>query len=163
MKLVSTLILVLTLSACAAFPGSQSVRDGETQSAVRAKLGAPAVERKLASGDTAWYYVTGPSSFFTYRVVFGSGGSVTDYSQVLTRKNFMALPQGAAQSAVLDALGPPMERMTFQRTNTEVWTYRWLEGTFEMLANVVFDTRNGKLTDVFLLRDPVFGDAVSPV
>lgn len=162
MRLVSTLSIALALSACAAFPGVQSVRNGETQSDVRAKLGAPSVERKLVSGDTAWYYVTGPSSFFTYRVVFGSGGSVTDYTQVLTRKGFMALPQGATQAAVLDALGPPMEDMTFARTATEVWTYRWLEGTFEMLADAVFDTRNGALSHIVVTRDPMFSDTISP-
>lgn len=161
MKLVSTLILALALFACA-FPGPHSVRSGDSQSAVRAKLGAPAEERKLASGDTAWYYVTGPSSFFTYRVVFGSGGSVSDYSQVLTRKDFAALPPGATQAAVLDALGPPMERMTFHRTATEVWTYRWLEGTFIMLADAVFDVRKGTLVDVVLRRDPVFESGISP-
>ena len=162
MKRVSTLILALAVSGCASFPGAQTVRNGETQNEVRAKLGAPAAERKLVSGDMAWYYVTGPSSFFTYRVVFGSGGSVKDYSQVLTRKDFVALLPGTTQSAVLDALGPPMERMTFQRTATEVWTYRWLEGTFEMLADAAFDTRSGKLVHIVLLRDPVFSDSISP-
>lgn len=158
MKLVPTLVLTLALSGCAAILGPHSVRNGETQSEVRARLGAPAVERKLGSGDTAWYYVTGPSGFFTYRVVFGSGGAVADYSQVLTMENFMAVPQGAAQSAVLDALGPPKERMTFRRTATEVWTYRWLDGTFEMLANATFDA-GGILNQITSQQDPAFTDS----
>jgi outer membrane protein assembly factor BamE (lipoprotein component of BamABCDE complex) len=162
MKWAPTLILTVALSGCASFAGPQTVRSGETQSDVRAKLGAPSAERKLASGDMAWYYVTGPSSFFTYRVVFGRAGSVTDYSQVLTRKDFTALPPGATQAAVLDALGPPMERMTFHRTATEVWTYRWLEGTFVMLADAVFDIRKGTLSDVVLRRDPIFESGISP-
>ena len=162
MKLFSLLALMAGLAGCAAIPGDHSVRNGETQSDVRAKLGHAAVERKLGSGDTAWYYVTGPSSFFTYRVVFASGGLVTDYAQVLTRKNFMALPQGAAQAAVLDELGPPMESMKFPRTATEAWNYRWLEDTFPMLADAVFDARNGALSYIVLTRDPLFTDSISP-
>lgn len=162
MKLVATILVVLALAGCAAIPTSRSIHDGETQTDVRAKLGTPAAERKLASGDTAWYYVTGPSGFFTYRVVFGAGGSVTGYSQVLTRENFMAVPPGVSRDAVLDRLGPPIERMTFERTGTEVWTYRWLDGTFEMLADAVFDTHKGTLIDIVLYRDPIFESGVSP-
>ncbi len=162
MKLVPTLIFALTLSGCAAFPGPQSVQNGARQSDVRAKLGAPAVERKLGSGDAAWYYVTGPSSFFTYRVVFGAGGAVTDYSQVLTRMNFNSVPKGATEAAVLDQLGPPIERMSFQRTATQAWTYRWMDGTFEMLADAVFDTKNGTLTHIVVYRDSAFSEAISP-
>jgi hypothetical protein len=161
MKPVLTLILTLAVSGCVAIPGSRSVRDGETPDDVRARLGAPATERKLATGDTAWYYLTGPSGFFTYRVVFGSGGSVTSYSQRLTRENFMAVPRGATPAAVLDDLGPPMARMAFERTATEAWTYRWLDGTFEMLANAEF-ARGGNLRQIVFQRDPAFSDSVSP-
>lgn len=161
MKLLQTLVLALALGGCASFLGPDSIRTGESQSDVRAKWGAPAAERKLASGDTAWYYVTGPSSFFTYRVVFGSGGAVKSYAQVLTRGDFMALPEGASQAAVLDELGPPMEKMSFARTATEVWTYRWIEGTFEMLADAEF-AAGGKLKQIVLVRDPLFTDSISP-
>lgn len=161
MKLVPTLVFTLVLSGCAYFLGPNSIRTGESQSEVRAKYGAPAVERRLPSGETAWYYVTGPSSFFTYRVVFGGDGSVKSYSQVLNRQDFMALPEGATRSAVLDELGPPMERMTFARTATEVWTYRWLDGTFEMLADAEFK-EGGDLRQIVLVRDPMFTDALSP-
>ncbi len=161
MKLLPTLVLVFVLSGCASILGLGAFRTGESQSEVRAKYGAPTVERKLASGDTAWYYVTGPSNFFTYRVVFGSGGTVKSYSQVLTRSDFMSLPEGASRTTVLDELGPPMERMTFARTATEVWTYRWLDGTFEMIADAEF-AQGGNLKQIVLLRDPMYTDAISP-
>jgi outer membrane protein assembly factor BamE (lipoprotein component of BamABCDE complex) len=161
MRFLPTIIVALGLAGCA-IPGPRSVHDGEAQADVRARLGAPAVERKLASGDTAWYYVTGPSGFFTYRVVFGASGAVTDYSQVLTRENFSTAPTGASRDAVLDRFGPPMERMTFARTGTEVWTYRWMDGTFEMLADAVFDARKGTLNDIVLRRDPVFESGITP-
>ena len=161
-KFASTLVLALILAACAGIPGPASVRVGETQRDVSARLGTPAAERKLPSGETAWYYLTGPSGFFTYRAVFGRGDSVTEYAQVLTRARFQGLPDGASESAVLDALGPPMQRMAFARTQTEVWSYRWLEGTFEMIAEATFNTRNGSLTQVTTFRDPAFTESVGP-
>jgi hypothetical protein len=162
MKYSSILVVSLTVSGCAAFPGPSSVQNGETQSAVRAKLGTPAAERKLGSGDAAWYYITGPSGFYTYRVVFGTGGAVADYSQVLTMRNFMTVPRGATKDTVLDELGPPMEEMSFQRTRTQAWTYRWIDGTFEMLADAVFDLDKGTLDQIVVHRDPAFTDSISP-
>jgi hypothetical protein len=160
MRLIPTVIVALAMGGCA-IPGPHSIRDGESQADVRARLGAPAAERKLASGDTAWYYITGPSGFYTYRVDFGGGGSVKDYEQVLTMKNFMSMPRGASADAVLDQFGPPMERMKFARTATEVWTYRWIDGTFEMLANAEFG-KDGKLVQITVQRDPAFSDSLSP-
>lgn len=158
----SLLALALGVAACTGIPGPSSVRVGETQREVAARLGKPAAERALPSGATAWYYLTGPSGFFTYRAVFGGGGTVTEYDQLLTRERLQGLPEGASESAVLDALGPPMQRMTFARTHTEVWSYRWLEGTFEMIAEATFDTRNGSLMQVTTFRDPAFTESVGP-
>jgi hypothetical protein len=159
----SILVLALSITACAGLPGPSSVRIGETQGDVAARLGKPAAERTLPSGGTAWYYPTGPSGFFTYRAIFGSGGTVTEYDQVLTRERLQALPEGATENAVLDALGPPMQRMTFARTDTEVWSYRWLEGTFEMIAEATFNTRKGGLMQVTTFRDPAFTESVGPL
>jgi hypothetical protein len=117
------------------------------------------MERKLATGANAWYYATGPSGFFTWRVVFSPAGAVTEYAQVLTAKNFSALGQGVTRDAVLDQFGPPIERMSFPRTATEAWTYRWMDGTLEMIADAVFDAKGG-LRHVALYRDPAFSSAV---
>jgi len=156
MRFALTLWLALALAGCAAMPTPKKVSIGDLQEAVRARLGSPATERTLASGNRAWYYVTAPSGFYTWRAVFGSDGRVTEYAQVLTQENFNALPQGASRDMVLDRLGPPMERMNFQRTSTEAWTYRWKDGTLEMLANVVFGAGNGGLIQVMQERDPAF-------
>lgn len=159
MKSILTLFLALVLAGCASFPGPTSISTGEAQDAVRARLGAPAVERKLASGEAAWYYVTGPSSYYTWRAVFGSNGRVTEYAQVLTMQNFLALQQGATRDVLLDRLGPPMERMSFANTGTEVWTYRWLDGTFQMIANVTIASKAGTFTQVSMFRDPAYTSA----
>jgi outer membrane protein assembly factor BamE (lipoprotein component of BamABCDE complex) len=151
MKSLLALCLALAIAGCAANPTAKSVVVGESQEAVRAKLGAPAAERKLSSGQTAWYY---PKLFFTWRTVFGADGRVSEYSQVLTRENFLAVSKGSSRDAVLDRLGPPTQRMKFGRDATETWTYRWVGGTFAMLADLTFGA--GGLEQVALRRDPEF-------
>lgn len=160
MNRILIVIGALVLAGCASLvPGPASVHVGDAQAQVREKLGAPAAERKLATGGAAWYYATGPSGFYTWRAVFNPAGAVTEYAQVLTAKNFSAVGQGTTRDAVLDQFGPPMERMGFPRSATEVWTYRWMDGTLEMIADAVFDAKGG-LTHIALYRDPAFSSAV---
>lgn len=159
MKLLLSLCLALAIAGCARNPTPRSVAVGQSPEEVRAKLGAPATERKLPSGQNAWYYTTAPSGFVTWRVVFGADGRVSEYTQVLTRPNFQALPKETSRDAVLDRLGPPMEKMNFARTATQTWTYRWMDGTFEMLAEITFGAGAGGLQQVSLVRDPAFSSA----
>jgi outer membrane protein assembly factor BamE (lipoprotein component of BamABCDE complex) len=151
-KSILSLCFALMIAGCASILGPDSVHVGEASNEVRTKLGPPAAERKLPSGQSAWYYTTAPSGWFTWRIMFGTDGRVSEYTQVLTQQNFYASPNGASRDAVLDRLGPPMERMTFARTGTETWTYRWMDGTFQMLANLTFGT--GGLEQVSVMRDP---------
>jgi hypothetical protein len=154
MKSILNICLALVIAGCASILGPHSVRMGESSNEVRAKVGPPAAERKLPSGQSAWYYTTAPSGYFTWRIVFGADGRVSEYTQVLTQQNFYSFPKGASHDEVLDRLGPPMERMTFARSNTEAWTYRWLDGTFQMIANLTFGA--GGLVQVSLIHDPAF-------
>ena len=157
MKSVYALLLALALAGCAHYPSATAVHSGESQSDVRAKLGAPAAERKLPGGEMAWYYVTAPSGYYTWRVVFGGDGRVKQYSQVLTEQDFLAIPGGASRDAVLDRLGPPMQEMSFARSDTETWTYRWIEGTQQMLADATFGSRG--LLNLSTYPDPAFSGA----
>lgn len=151
-----TTILALALAACAAAPRPDSVRAGDSQAQVRERLGAPATTRTLPDGRTAWYYVTGPSGFETWRVVVGPNGTVVEYAQVLTAANFEWMRQGATREEVLDRMGPPMERMSFWRTGTETWTYRWRDVTLEMIGQPVFDAQSGAVKFVGIFRDPAY-------
>jgi hypothetical protein len=155
------LAAALALAACAAIPRTDSVRVGESQAQVRERLGAPGMERKLAGGSHAWYYPTGPSGFETWRVVFGPGGAVTEYAQVLTAANFAWMREGANREEVLERVGPPMEQMSFWRTDTDAWTYRWRNGTYEMIAQPVFDARSGVVREVGIFRDPAYSSMTS--
>ena len=142
-------------------PGPASVRVGDGQGEVRSRLGAPGAERRLADGRLAWYYMTGPSGFETWRVVFGSGNAVAEYSQVLTAANFIWMREGANREQVLDRVGPPMQRMTFARSATEAWTYRWRDQTFEMIGEPVFDAGAGTVKYVGIFRDPAYSSTPS--
>lgn len=155
------LAAALTLAACAAIPRPDSVRAGESPAQVRERLGAPGAERQLAGGKLAWYYMTGPSGFETWRVEFGPGGEVTAYAQVLTGANFAWMREGANREEVLDRVGPPMEQMSFWRTATDAWTYRWRDGTYEMIAQPVFDAASGAVKFVGIFRDPAYASAPS--
>lgn len=154
-------VAIVALAACAPIPRQDSVRAGESQAQVRERLGAPRVERKLTGGTIAWYYPTGPSGFETWRVLFGPGGSVTEYGQVLTAANFLWLRGGANREEALDRLGPPMQRMGFRGTGTDAWTYRWLDGTFEMISDAVFDAQSGAVQYVGIYRDPAYASTPS--
>lgn len=161
MRAVPGVLAVAILAACAAVPRPDSVPPGAAEAQVRERLGAPAATRKLPDGRTAWYYVTGPSGFETWRVVFGAGGTVAEYTQVLTAANFEWMREGATRDEVLDRIGPPMERMAFRGTATEAWTYRWLFGTFEMIGQPVFDEKTGAVQYVGIFRDPAYASTPS--
>jgi len=54
-----------------------------------------------------------------------------------------------------------MERMSFPRTATETWTYRWRDVTFEMIGQPVFDARTGVVQYVGIFRDPAYASTPS--
>ena len=161
MSRLPSLAAAAVLAACASNPGPDAVRVGDSQAQVRQRLGVPGLERTLPGGALAWYYPTGPSGFETWRVVFAPGGAVTEYAQVLTAANFQWLRDGATSEAVPDRMGPPMERMSFPRTATETWTYRWRDVTFEMIGQPVFDARTGVVQYVGIFRDPAYASTPS--
>lgn len=152
-----TLLGALALVGCAT-PMPSSVHTGDTQPQVRARLGAPFVERKIASGDVAWYYV-GDSN--TWRVVFGRDGAVSEYAQVMTIQNFARLRQGTTRDEMYDLVGPPFQRMEFGRTASESWTYRWRDVTIQSITDAVFDTRTGELRYMGIYWDPAYYSGTS--
>ncbi len=156
MQRLTMIAAAVLVAGCAAMPRADSVRAGDSPGDVRARLGAPAETRKLASGEPVWYYVTGPSGFETWRVVFAPGGGVKEYRQVLDMASFEWMRTGATREEVLDRVGPPMQRMRFAGTQTEAWSYRWRDGTLEMIGEPVFDAKTGKAVSVGIFRDPAY-------
>lgn len=81
---------------------------------------------------------------------------MTEYRQVLAPPNFARMCDGATRVQGLDRVGSPMQRMTFAGSGTETWTYRWPNGTLEMIGEPVFDAASGEVRDIGILRDPAF-------
>ena len=62
----------------------------------------------------------------------------------LGEADFRALRAGmTTQPEILKLFGTPIKREIFERQGEEVWDYRYLDGTMQMLAWVVFD-RQGR-------------------
>jgi len=72
----------------------------------------------------------------------------------LGEADFRGLQAGVTtQSEVLKRLGTPLQRANFERVGEEVWDYRYLDGTREMIAWVTFD-RQGKYKNYVGQPDP---------
>ena len=73
-------------------------------------------------------------------------GCVTDPASrgwwTLGEADFRGLKPGiSTQAEVLKLMGTPIDRSSFRRQGEEVWDYRYLDGTMQMLAWVFFDAQ----------------------
>jgi outer membrane protein assembly factor BamE (lipoprotein component of BamABCDE complex) len=158
---VLTAIAAVALSGCAQLFVS-SIAPGASATDVRAKLGAPADERTLAGGVRAWDYVAGPLGYTTHRITFDASNRVSSVSQLLTEQTFRGIKRDeSTRDDVLALIGRPRETMVFDRSQTEVWSYRYMDGTLEMLNDVYFSTTTGKVRYYALYRDPIAVNSIS--
>ena len=143
------------LSGCAWRAASLPL--GSTTEAARSRAGGPSERIALPDGGEVWFYAT-PAGFTTWRLQFDAAGRLTDDRQVLTEASFQnSLSVGHSSTAeVRVALGPPVVISRFPNIEKEVWTYRWMEHTLEMLNDVYFDSVTGRLTGWTVYRDPAF-------
>lgn len=157
-RLIASLGIAVALltTGCAAFRAS-SVTPGTNANDVRAQLGAPSDERKLASGITAWDYVYGPLGFTTWRVNFDANNRVTGVEQLLTEQRFSKVAANELdRDGVRSAFGRPGQVSSFPNLSEEVWTYRYMDVTTYRLADVHFDTRSGRAKYISLYHDPAY-------
>jgi hypothetical protein len=136
------------------------VPPGSSAADVRAAGGTPSEQRALPDGKQAWYYETGPSGWTTYRVVLDANNRVVSSEQVLTEQNFRTqlVVNKTNRREVLDQLGKPGLVSHFPNLAEEVWTYRYLEGTLEMLNDVHFDAATGVVKSYAMYRDPAYAN-----
>jgi outer membrane protein assembly factor BamE (lipoprotein component of BamABCDE complex) len=72
----------------------------------------------------------------------------------LREANFRSLQPGVTtQADVVKAIGSPFQKITFARQGEETWDYRYIDGTMQMLAWVVFDSQ-GKFKHFVGQPDP---------
>ncbi|SRR5579871_6190591 len=143
-----TAFLTAALLAGCSYLGVQRIEPGQTSEEVLRSAGRPTVERTLADGSKAWFYVHGPGGFTTWRVRYTADGRVADRSQVLTEENFQKtfVAGKTSERDVLDTLGPPGVVAQHPNIDDVVWTYRWMNVQQPYLLDVHFSGRTQLLT-----------------
>jgi hypothetical protein len=120
----ASVLLAAGLTACVGYsPGP--LGPGASGADVRARMGEPALQSSLPNGGTRLDYARGPYGKHTYRVELDPSGRVQRIEQLLTERNFEALPPRIGAAEVLERLGPPSERRGGWRGLGEVWSYRF--------------------------------------
>jgi len=155
----SSILLATLLGATAGCAGSalQRVPPGAPAAEVLARAGAPTEQRSLGGGVTAWYYVSGPFGWTTYRTRFDASDHLIDIDQMLSEANFRTMVANQTnREQVLDMFGRPGLIARYPNLGEEVWTYRYLDVTLEMLNDDHFDAATGVLRYYTLYRDPAY-------
>lgn len=143
MRKLLWITLLLAVAGCAARVGS-SVKPGMAQADVTRVAGKPFAEGRLQTGDPYWDYTLQPSGYYTYRVVFGSDGTVREVRNLMTQQNFLNLKPGMSEPEVVGLLGPARMRELYWLGTYSI-SYRFMEATTFMLMTVEF-SRDGHLT-----------------
>jgi len=156
LRTTAALALAASLLGCALNAGR--VVPGSSAADVRALAGSPSEQRSLPDGVKAWYYEMGPEGFTTYRIRLDANDRVLDAEQVLTERNFRASLTAArtTREEVLDAFGRPALVTRFPNLAEEVWTYRYRDGTQEMLNDIHFEAATGIVRSYSLYPDPAY-------
>ena len=151
---------VLALAGCAATVSSR-VTTGMTEKEVRGIGGKPALEQKLASGETGWDYTLQPSGYFTWRVVFAPDGRVREIRNLTTYENSLKITEGMTETEVVKIMGPTLIREKYW-TGTYSIGYRYMDdATFMMLT--VLMSKDGRVTGSTWQPDNIMYDATSDV
>lgn len=117
-------VAALLLAGCVGY-GPGDLKPGQPEADVRARMGEPTLQSRLPDGGKRLDYGRGPYGKHTYRVEIDPLGRIRQIEQLLTERNFDALPLGVGAAEVSERLGPPSERRVGWRGVGEVWSYRF--------------------------------------
>lgn len=136
----------LLAAGCTSF---DSLAPGMPSQKVHAAVGAPANVWKNPDGSEVWEYPLGPMGLQTYMVSFGPDGAVRDVRQVLTEENISALRPGMSREEVRQLIGRPGRMDYSERSNEEIWYWRYLDWRVrKMELYVQFDRPSGALKKI---------------
>lgn len=140
------------LAGCAGYsPGD--LAPGTPVSDVMARMGQPTNQYPQPDGSRRLEYARGPYGKHTYMIDVNPQGQVTGWQQVLTEKNFEALPVGMPESELLYRLGRPSDAMSIPRRGERVWSYRY-DAIFCQWFQVSLDNA-GRVTSTGYGVDPL--------
>lgn len=147
------LLAAAVLAGCAGYaPGS--LAPGDSEQAVRERMGAPTHTHDRPEGGRRLEYARGPMGRHTYMVDVDAAGRVLQWEQVLTEARFHAVRAGMSRQEVLYRLGRPAHEMRIPRRHERVWSYRY-ETPFCQWFQVSLDTRTDRVTETGYNVDPL--------
>ena len=151
------IVISLALAACAQF-NLERVHPGMSSDQVRDQAGTPHETRSYADGSTVWYYVGGGAGRRTWKIVFDRSSQVSGVEQMLTIESFHKyLKPGITRGEeVLLIFGRPGGTERYPGFNEVVYTYRFLDGTLEMVCDIRVDRATGLVKEYPIYRDPAF-------
>lgn len=149
---------VVLLTGCAATVSSR-VTPGMTEKEVRGIGGRPALEQKLAGGETGWDYTLQPSGYFTWRVVFAPDGRVREVRNLTTYENSLKITTGMTEAEVVGIMGPTFIREKYWLGTYSIG-YRYMDDAIFMMLTVLM-SKDGRVTGAIWQPDNIMYDAVS--
>ena len=153
-------VCAIMLAGCAATVG-HSVNAGMSESEVLRAGGKPAREHKLSGGESAWDYTLQPSGYFTWRVVFGSDGRVSEVRNLTTYENSLKVAPGMTEAEVEQIMGPTFIREKYWTGNYSIG-YRYMDDATFMMMTVLM-SKDGHVTTAIWQPDNIMYDATSDV
>jgi hypothetical protein len=157
-KTVTTLALILALSACAPIV-RRAPAPGTPLAEVTARLGQPNAVYPDPDGGQVLEYRGQPMGQFQHMARIDANGRLLSYEQVLTTENFAQVQIGYwNKDDILRHFGRPAEVSRERVNDDEVWSYRYKEkGVWDTLMNFTF-TKRGVVRDMANSADPVLDD-----
>jgi hypothetical protein len=156
LALCSTLIIALTLAACASFDGRGLTPGQSTTADVERLLGAPAEKRQAAGGETWYYYPRQPYGRKTFVARVGADGRLVALEQRLTDENVAKIvPNTTRAEQVRDLFGPPWSAGHYARLDRNIWTWhmrRFGDPGIPVQLNVQMSP-DGVVREVFILDE----------
>ena len=139
--------LLITLSACASYSGSNLKPGVATLGDVIATMGEPAMRWQEADGREQLAFPRGPAGTQTFMVFIDAQSRLTRIEGVLTMDNFAKIKSGEmTQDDILKLIGPPQPHWTvyFKARDELVWQWLFCDSHSQMaFFNVLFDGTTG--------------------
>jgi hypothetical protein len=140
MNIAYPLALALLAASCASYDG-HTLRPGiSTEAELRQVMGQPAAQFSNGDGSRELAYPRGPLGTQTYMAHVSRDGIVQSVKPVLSDDVFNAIQPGMTQEEVLRLIGPPRETMSFARSGTVAWDYKYRDTWgYDAIFSVTFD------------------------
>ena len=124
MKTLPALCLALILAGCASFDGRGLTPGVSNAAEVESVMGAPAERRKVANGETWYFYPRQPYGRMTFVARIAPDGRLIAVEQRLTDENVAKIiPNTTRTEQVRDLFGPPWSTMRVDRMDRDIWTW----------------------------------------